>query len=138
LANVAIAAVFSGGAGDDVLRGGMEDDLLLGGSGHDRLVGRKGDDLLLGGTGHDRLKGRRGDDVLVGRDFVSLRTLPELRALQAAWSAGIDLPPDAELAVFDDAFDLLKGGRGRDLFFASLADCHDRKAKQGDLLRVVA
>jgi hypothetical protein len=133
MANLEVPVQLFGGEGNDTLHGGFADDLLLGGGGNDRLVGRKGNDLLLGGSGRDWLKGNRGDDVLVGGELAAFSTLPELEALRAAWAAGS--PVDvANIAIVDDDLDILKGKRGRDLFFASPGDVHDFKARQGDVL----
>ena len=38
-----------GGAGDDILTGGEDDDVLIGGAGTDNLDGGPGDDVLLEG-----------------------------------------------------------------------------------------
>ena len=131
--DLAITSFFSGGAGNDRLIGGAADDILMGGSGNDHLSGRKGDDVLLGGPGCDHLRGNRGDDVLVGGDFAVPQSRSELQDLSAAWSAGLAFDT-ADLAHVDNARDILKGGLGRDLFFASLGDWHDRRAKHGDVL----
>jgi hypothetical protein len=42
-----------GGAGDDIIDGGMEDDHLSGGAGNDVLKGTQGDDAIDGGDGID-------------------------------------------------------------------------------------
>jgi Ca2+-binding RTX toxin-like protein len=55
----------AGGAGDDVLRGGDENDLFEAGGGSDRLYGGSGSDGLVGGaSGPDRLLGGSGGDLL--------------------------------------------------------------------------
>jgi Ca2+-binding RTX toxin-like protein len=56
----------NGGAGDDVLMGGVVGDVLNGGGGRDALVGRGGDDVLRGGAGNDALDGGDGNDYLLG------------------------------------------------------------------------
>jgi len=58
--------ILLGGAGDDKLKGGKGDDILLGGAGADKLKGGHGDDVLFGGPGDDDLKGEHGDDILLG------------------------------------------------------------------------
>jgi Ca2+-binding RTX toxin-like protein len=131
--NVALSGQFFGGAGDDTLHGGFANDLLFGGEGHDALTGGQGDDLLVGGAGHDLVAGNKGNDLLVGGDFVDLNTLGELSQLRAIWSSGASFD-FASLACSDDAFDILLGGGGRDLCFASLLDLHDATADHGDLL----
>ena len=42
-----------GGAGDDILDGGLEDDRLSGGTGNDVLKGAQGDDSIDGGGGEN-------------------------------------------------------------------------------------
>ncbi len=135
MADVAVPVLFSGGAGNDTLQGGFANDLLLGGSGDDRLVGRRGNDLVLGGTGRDQVKGNRGDDVLIGGDFSAALALSDLEDLRSDWLAGASIDVD-DLGYLDNAVDVLTGGRGRDLFFISLDDRHDRRRRQGDVLAV--
>lgn len=53
-------------AGDDLLEGGSEADVLRGHSGDDRMVGGGGDDFLDGGPGADTLIGGPGRDILRG------------------------------------------------------------------------
>jgi len=55
-----------GGSGDDVLMGDNHDDLLYGGSGDDALMGGNHNDQLYGGTGVDTLHGDNHDDLLFG------------------------------------------------------------------------
>jgi len=57
-----------GGAGDDVLLGGVEGSALKGGAGADTISGLYGDDILQGGSGNDDLAGAVGDDELNGGD----------------------------------------------------------------------
>jgi Ca2+-binding RTX toxin-like protein len=61
-----IPAEVHGDAGDDRIRTGGGNDILLGGPGDDDLDGRSGDDLLDGGDGDDKLNGGEGRDVLIG------------------------------------------------------------------------
>ena len=56
----------SGGAGDDVINGGGGNDSISGGAGDDVLAGQGGDDLLDGGVGVDELLGGEGNDTLLG------------------------------------------------------------------------
>lgn len=59
-------------AGNDLLRGTGQDDVIDARSGRDRLIGGAGDDVLTGGRGFDRLTGGAGADRFVfattGRD----------------------------------------------------------------------
>ena len=60
------ANLFSGGAGNDLLRGYRGDDRIYGGDGNDKLYGGNDDDFLYGGAGADRLDGGNDDDFLDG------------------------------------------------------------------------
>jgi Ca2+-binding RTX toxin-like protein len=59
---------FSGGAGNDKLRGRNGSDRLVGGAGDDILVGAGLNDFLFGGTGNDVVDGGAGNDQLSGED----------------------------------------------------------------------
>lgn len=50
--------------GNDVLRGGLTDDILTGLAGNDRLIGDLGDDELSGGAGNDIIDGGDGNDLI--------------------------------------------------------------------------
>ncbi len=56
----------SGLAGDDILIGSTENDVLMGASGADQLLGRGGNDQLRGGSGLDLLVGGAGNDFVHG------------------------------------------------------------------------
>ncbi len=64
-----------GGAGNDVLVGDGEANVLSGGDGDDLLIGRGNSDTLSGNAGNDLLIGGTGSDQLVGsfdREFVAV------------------------------------------------------------------
>lgn len=128
--------LFFGGAGDDTLRGGAGDDVLIGGDGLDTMDGGYGDDILIGGQGADNLKGGTHGygDLLIG-GWTSYDT--DECGLQALWTkwnteanftnlvtdltkVGGLLQPSQR--VFDDnAHDTLEGDAGaRDPFFAEM------------------
>ncbi|NBC95480.1 MAG: hypothetical protein GVY27_03880, partial [Deinococcus-Thermus bacterium] len=58
--------VIFGGSGDDTLDGGIDDDSISGGAGHDSVIGGSGDDTLDGGADADVVRGGAGDDVITG------------------------------------------------------------------------
>ncbi len=60
------AMEYIGGAGDDEIFGGSQDEVLEGGLGSDTLFGGAGADVLRGGNGSDTLFGGAGGDVLKG------------------------------------------------------------------------
>jgi hypothetical protein len=125
-----VPAFISGGAGNDKLTAGSGDDLVVGGLGKDVLNGRGGGDVLIGGDGKDNLQGKAGKDLLIG-GLVDLDD-EALADLHALWSGGGSyadrvasltsglLRPN--ITVHKDADrDKLRGGSGRDAFFAQLA-----------------
>lgn len=57
-----------GGAENDLIRGDAGSDLLYGGAGDDTLNGGEGADILMGGAGKDTLYGGTGNDILLGGD----------------------------------------------------------------------
>lgn len=58
--------VIAGGNGDDVIYGGRGNDDLRGNNGNDRIYGEEGKDTLRGDSGNDLLVGNSGDDSLYG------------------------------------------------------------------------
>ena len=54
-----------GGAGSDRLFGGGGNDVIQGGADRDFLLGENGDDVLDGGTGNDNLRGGAGADEFI-------------------------------------------------------------------------
>jgi Ca2+-binding RTX toxin-like protein len=137
LSAVNLRSVLSGGAGDDTLTGGGENDLLLGQAGNDKLSGGAGNDLLVGGSGSDGLAGAAGNDVLVAGDIAGTITRDDLYLALAAWAADktYDTGDDTlnQATVSDNNADQLTGASGADLFFISLGDkITDLKAKNSD------
>jgi len=55
-----------GGDGDDILNGGLENDILLGGSGDDTIFEYTGDDIVDGGDGNDTITDDSGSDTIDG------------------------------------------------------------------------
>ncbi len=65
--------VINGHGGNDWLHGGQGDDSLDGGAGDDLVVGGRDNDLLIGGEDSDHIYGNAGDDTLFGlsgQDFL--------------------------------------------------------------------
>lgn len=100
-----------GGAGDDVLKGNAEANLLAGGGGDDVLIADGGDDVLIGGSGNDTMQ----------------MDIADLGAAAAAASSGGDMTVDQAIADAYEANDLdgaaalqaaragADGGSGNDL-----------------------
>jgi hypothetical protein len=90
---------FHGGAGEDLLVGGLPTSDLDGGPGPDELVGGDGPDRLRGRAGADRITGGRSGDGIVGG-----------RGIDDVFG-GAD---DDRIAVNDGQRDLVRCGPGRD------------------------
>ncbi|WP_299056624.1 calcium-binding protein [uncultured Nocardioides sp.] len=58
-------------SGDDVMRAGGEDDLVLAQSGDDTVEAGDGDDGVEGGAGGDTVRGGEGDDEVVGGSWIA-------------------------------------------------------------------
>ena len=65
-ASVKVPMLIDGGNGNDILRGGGGDDILLGGAGNDKLSGAGGRNILSGGDGNDELDGGYDRSILIG------------------------------------------------------------------------
>jgi Ca2+-binding RTX toxin-like protein len=148
--DVNIAAWLFGDNGNDRLKGGNGNDILVGGDGDDKLKSGAGSDLLIGGRGRDKLQGGdSGDLAIAGFTAFDANTIA-LNAILSEWSSGRDyhtrianlrgngsgprLNADfylkargAAATVFDDDVDdRLSGDSGRDWFFADLGHHDDR------------
>ncbi len=55
-----------GGAGEDIIDGGVKADTIYGGDDQDQISGWLGDDYIDGGRGNDFLYGNGGDDTIYG------------------------------------------------------------------------
>ncbi len=136
----AVPALLFGGDGDDRLnaRGSSADNVLVGGAGNDKLRGGDGRDLLIGGQGSDRLGAGDGGAILIGGTTAFDNDAAALGALAAVWGRnnlgygarverlsgnGTGSGPYVlnRTTVRDDgAADVLRGGCGKDWFFALL------------------
>jgi len=63
--DIDVSAEIWGGAGDDDLKGGSGNDIILGEAGNDNLWGGDGRDIVIGGIGADRIHGDANDDILI-------------------------------------------------------------------------
>jgi len=122
-----IPAELYGGQGDDKLRGGQGNDVLVGGAGDDMLAGKNGRDLLIGGDGQDKVVGDNQDDILIGGIYIDQMNRAATAAVMAQWTrtdldyaqrvADLSSGPGGLNAttVFDDGVrDRLAGRRGLD------------------------
>jgi uncharacterized protein (TIGR03118 family) len=134
---IAIPMILDGGAGNDSLRGGSGNNILLGGPGDDDLRGLDNRDVLIGGEGADRVRGDSEEDLLISGMTAYDRDTPALLRILAAWtspdpyatrvanlrSGSGGVPKLDSTTVFDDgAPDTLRGNKGLDWFFAGPND----------------
>jgi len=84
--DAAISQFVFGGAGNDHIKGGRGNDVLVGGAGNDDLQGGSGADILIGGIGKDKLKGGRGNDLLIGGSTANEADLALLDEALASWT----------------------------------------------------
>jgi hypothetical protein len=138
------AWLFGGIDGNNRLKGGGGNDVLIGGYGNDTLNGGGGRDLLIGDGGVDQLQGNGGDDIMIGGycAFGGEGWVDEtaVAAIMAEWTSSHDYAARVNdlvnggglnggntltpgVTVYDDgSANVLNGGAGRDLFFAGLLD----------------
>lgn len=123
-ADAAISQFVLGGAGNDHIKGGRGNDVLVGGAGEDNLYGGAGNDILIGGDGKDKLKGGRGDDLLIGGSAADGDDLAALDVARADWTSGDLAGALVDLgAITDDGEkDDLKGEQGDDERFGGIGD----------------
>jgi Ca2+-binding RTX toxin-like protein len=76
-----------GGSGNDVLRGGGGDDIIVGGDGLDQLYGFGGSDLIIGGTGRDTLYGAGDQDIIVAGSTLLDDNLLATQAILKYWTS---------------------------------------------------
>ncbi len=85
--DAAISLLVFGGGGNDHIKGGRGNDVLIGGAGKDDLDGGSGADILIGGSGKDKLKGGRGNDLIIGGSTANEENFAALDQALAAWSS---------------------------------------------------
>lgn len=111
------------GAGDDVIFGSPEGDVLIGGAGDDTISGGKGNDRIFANAGGDHVMGEVGKDLIFGQDGND--NLDGGPGVDSVYGLAGD---DAVAGGKDD--DFLNGGSGND----TLLDRNDRPrlGKRGD------
>lgn len=63
--SIRIDASLFGGNGNDSIKGGSGNNIIVGGNGDDFLQGNSGRDVIIGGRGADRILGSGDDDLLI-------------------------------------------------------------------------
>ena len=138
--NVGVMGWLFGGNGDDKLRGGKGDDLLVGGAGNDKMDGKDGRDIVIGGLGADEMKGHKDEDILIAGSTIYDNNLAALCGITNEWtsansfadrvdnifdgsgsSSGANGPfffDNTTVNVSDGEMDKLDGGSGSDWFIA--------------------
>jgi Ca2+-binding RTX toxin-like protein len=144
-AGIKLPALVDGGAGNDTLRAGGGNSILLGGSGNDRLIGGAKRNLLIGGSGGDMLTAGSKGDILIGGATPFDEDYPWLRSIIAEWNSGraykkrianlrgsgdgrgadggrrlVTTGPEATI-IDDGARDQLRGGAGQDWYFGNVS-----------------
>nr|MCW2727553.1 hypothetical protein [Aeromicrobium sp.] len=94
LFDVPTTSVPTTASGNDTMRGGGLEDLILGQSGNDVIDGGDGSDAIEGGAGHDTVDGKAGDDEILG----------------GSWTAATR--DEADTLRGDDGDDLILGDNG--------------------------
>jgi Ca2+-binding RTX toxin-like protein len=127
-----LPVVLQGGAGNDVLRGSAQSDLILGSTGNDNLAGNGGRDILIGGQGVDNLTSNGTGAILVGGVVDTNGSLDPLLRVRMLWNQRV--PYETRLAsianigfaqaVLDDgnANVLVGTNRRSDWFFQGVTD----------------
>jgi Ca2+-binding RTX toxin-like protein len=136
--SIRVPAFVDGGDGDDRIKGGKGNDLLLGGEGDDSINGHQGNDVVIGGDGADRLMGGPGEDLVIAGTLTFADDQEKLDALHELWGGSEKFAERVEAlrsgdedvtltagetdatVEHDDARDWLNGVSGRDWLFADL------------------
>ena len=113
--------------GNDNLTGGAGNDILDGGMGSDMLTGAAGNDVLYGGGGSDRMVGSAGHDILIAVELdAASTTFASLNSLRNSWLTkvkGVSATAiDTTDATVNDGSDQLTGGAGADWFIIGSDD----------------
>src|SRR5205085_2346051 len=134
--------IVSANAGDDVVRvatGISQSAELHGGAGNDVLIGSNGRDLLIGGAGIDPLAGRSHADIWIGGNTSLESDTTALGNIMKVWLGGSSFAKrsaavqtgagvtgnfsfSSTTITDDNRLDILEGGAGRDLAYASTLD----------------
>jgi Ca2+-binding RTX toxin-like protein len=146
--------ILLGETGNDWLFGGEGNDTVDGGDGNDRLEGDGGDDFVSGGTGNDVIVAslNDGDDYYDGGSDSDTLDLSQIHTganidLTAGTATGLDIGTDCltgienvigthgdDVITGNDAFNILTGGGGNDIFVFRPAEPNAPLSEQVDLI----
>ena len=85
--DIDIATLIWGGEGNDRIRGGGGNDVILGQQGDDRIYGSSGRDILIGGAGSDKIYGDEGEDILISGYTIYDQQRDALEAIMSEWGS---------------------------------------------------
>ncbi len=88
--DITVQTMLWGGEGDDRIKGGGGNDVILGEKGDDKIDGGDGRDILIGGTGSDKIHGDDGDDIFVSGYTVYDKHREALEAIMSEWGTTRD------------------------------------------------
>lgn len=109
------AETITGTAGDDLLVGSTQPEIINAGSGADRVRGQDDDDAIFGGADNDKIFGAAGNDIIVGDDGDD----------SLYGEAGNDLlhgNDGNDTINGGDGHDLINGGAGNDTLIGAAGD----------------
>lgn len=133
--SIKVSATLDGGIGNDRLKAGAGNDLVIGGDGDDELHGHTGNDVLLGGIGADQLNGGPGEDLLIAGTtsfdanaaaFLAAWSAPGSYASKVAALTNVSAPVHLAFGATgstvqdDGAEDHLQGTSGNDWYVATV------------------
>ncbi|MFM6192931.1 MAG: calcium-binding protein [Planktothrix sp.] len=139
-------------AGDDILVGSEQTDVMNGNTGNDQLSGAESIDLLRGGQGNDTLKGDSGNDIINGNrddDFLIGGDGEDLLR-GGKGKDHLDGGSGQDILIGDLEFDILTGGADADIFILSANAAEvplkvteadlitDFNATEGDKIMIIA
>ena len=84
---LALPVSLYGGNGNDILKAGAANDVLVGGDGIDQLYGFGGSDLIVGGNGRDTLYSGGDQDILIGGTTLWDDNAIALQAILNYWTS---------------------------------------------------
>ena len=115
-------AWLDGGDGNDRLKGGKGNDVLLGGAGDDHLDGSQGHDIMIGGAGADRLLGGPGDDLMIAGTTSYDTDMTALSSIAGVWGGGGTVAERVDALQTSTTVPLMLGGTSPTVFDDGAAD----------------
>jgi hypothetical protein len=120
--SIRTAAWLDGGDGNDRLKGGKGNDVLLGGAGDDHLDGSQGHDVMIGGAGADRMLGGPGDDLMIASTTSYDADMTALSSIAGLWNGTGTLANRVDALRTSSTVPLALGGSSPTVFDDGAAD----------------